>query len=457
MATTPVFVLPLAAAQPQSTDPPAGPATDSGLRALGTSTRGTITTFKRDTDPSRTMSPDEVSDTLAASSPPLASRAGSFGGSKIREMFDLAERHAEEELVRLEVGEPDFDTPEFVIDAAHRAAMDGDTHYTSTKGVLDLREAIAELSGSAHGHELDPATQVLVTTGGTEALYLAFLCAVDPGDEVIIPEPAWPNYEMQTRLIGATPTNVELPPAQDFELVPERVTGSITDDTAAVVLTTPCNPTGQVYDPAAIREVVDAAAAHDAYVIADIIYERINFSGQRQTVASCVNDRSNVIEVNSASKGYAMTGWRVGWLTGPPAVIDAAQALRQCTSLCPNSLSQRAAIAALEGPQEPFERMVDAYRDRRDYLVDRVGDIPHISSTNPEGTFYTMLDLTALEESSMDIAKELVTEYATVTTPGSAFGSTGEGHLRLSFANSLERLEFGLDNIERMVRDKTES
>lgn len=403
------------------------------------------------------MSPDEISETPTTSSPGLAARAGSFGGSQIRVMFDLAEQHSDEELVRLEVGEPDFDTPDFVIDAAHRAATEGDTHYTSTRGVMDLREAIAELSVSAHGHELDPASEVLVTTGGTEALYLALLATVDPGDEVVIPEPAWPNYEMQTRLIGGKPKHAALPPEEEFDLVPEYVTPKITDDTAVVVLTTPSNPTGQVYDPAAIREVVDAAAAHDAYVLGDIIYERINFSGERQTVASCVSDRSNVIETNSVSKGYAMTGWRVGWLTGPAAVIDATQTFRQCTSLCPNSISQRAAIAALDGPQEPFERMVAAYRQRRDYIVDRVDDIPHVSATNPDGAFYTMLDLTALEASSMEIAKELLTEYATVTTPGSAFGASGEGHIRLSFANSLEQLEIGLDNIERMIRDKLES
>lgn len=401
------------------------------------------------------MSSDETAS--PGQPPPLASRVGSVGGSQIREMFDLAEEHGGDELVRLEVGEPDFDTPGFVVEAAHRAAEGGDTHYTSTRGLLALREAVAELSAKAHGHALDPATEVLVTTGGTEALYLAFLATVDAGDEVLVPEPAWPNYGMQTGLIGGDPRYVGLPPDRGFDLVADVVTREISEDTAAVVLTTPCNPTGRVYDPEAIRAVVRAAAEHEAYVIADVIYERINFEGTRQTVASCVDDRSNVIEINAASKGYAMTGWRVGWLTGPRPVIDAAQTFRQCTSLCPNVVSQRAAIAALEGPQAPFERMVAAYRERRDYVADRVADMPHVSATTPEGTFYTMVDLTALDAPSMDLARTLLTEYGTVTTPGSAFGPTGEGHLRLSFATGLDRLEAGLDNLERLVRDRMDA
>lgn len=400
------------------------------------------------------MSPDDPPTGARPSPPPLARRAHGFGGSEIRVMFDLAEEYPADELVRFEVGEPDFDTPAFVVEAAHEAAQRGETHYTSTKGLFALREAIANDSASAHRVDLDPAEEILVTNGGTEALYLAFLAAVDPGDEVVIPEPWWPNYAMQTRLIGGEPVGVRLPPEEDFDLDPDVVTQAITDDTAAVVLTTPCNPTGRVYDPEAISAVVQTAAEHDAFVIADVIYERINFGGDRRTVASCVGDRSNVIEINAVSKGYAMTGWRVGWMTAPGTVIDAAQTFRQCTSLCPNAVSQHAAIAALEGPQEPFDRMLAAYRERRDYVVDRVAEIPSLASTEPEGTFYTMLDVSALEESSMTIAKTLLAEYGTVTTPGSAFGSSGEGHLRLSFATGLEELERGLDNIERMVREE---
>lgn len=400
------------------------------------------------------MPPDDSANVARHSPPALASRVDGFGGSQIRVMFDLAEEYPPDELVRFEVGEPDFDTPAFVVEAAHEAAARGETHYTSTKGLMELREAIATDSASAHGVELDPAEEILVTNGGTEALYLAFLAAVDPGEEVVIPEPWWPNYAMQTKLIGGEPIGVELPADRDFDLDADAVAAAITDDTAAVVLNTPCNPTGQVYDPDAVRSVVEAAAAHDAYVIADVIYERITYDGDRETVASAVDDRSNVIEINAVSKGYAMTGWRVGWLSAARPVIDAVQALRQCTSLCPNAISQHAAIAALEGPQGPFDDMVEAYRERRDYVVDRVDDIPGLTATQPEGTFYTMLDVSAFGDSSMDIARTLLTEYGTVTTPGSAFGPAGEGHLRLSFANGLEQLETGLDNIERMVHDE---
>lgn len=403
------------------------------------------------------MSPDEESNARRGSPPGLSRRADGFEGSKIRVIFDLAEAQADDDLVRLEVGEPDFDTPAHVVEAAHEAAAGGDTHYTSTRGLAELREAIADLSASAHDREVDPAEEVLVTTGATEALYLAFLAVVDPGDEVVIPEPTWPNYAMQTRLIGGEPVGVELPPDRYFELDADAVVEAITDDTAAVVLTTPSNPTGRVYDPGALRAVVEAAGTHDAYVIADVIYERITFEGERRTVAASLDDHSNLVEINAVSKGYAMTGWRLGWLTAPAPVVEATQALRQCTSLCPNVVSQRAAIAALRGPQEPFDRMVAAYRERRDHVIDRIDAMPHVSSTAPEGAFYTMLDVSALGGSSLDIASDLLADYATVTTPGSAFGPAGEGHLRISFANGLEQLERGMDRLERLVLDRMES
>jgi aspartate aminotransferase len=385
---------------------------------------------------------------------PLADRVGNFEGSQIRVMFDLAEEHAGEDLVRLEIGEPDFDTPKHVVEAAHEAAKSGNTHYSSTRGIPELRSEIAVLSEMAHGVHVDPDTEILVTTGGIEALYLALLTTVDPGDEVIIPSPAWPNYEMQTRLINATPVTVPLPAEHGFELAPDRLIQQITEDTAAVVLTTPCNPTGRVYDPNSIREVVEAANRNNAYIVADVIYERLAFEGERRVVSSIVEDSSNVIEVNSFSKGYAMTGWRIGWLTGSEAIIDAAQQLRQCTSLCPNTISQHGAIEALRGEQEPFDEMKRIYQKRRDFVVDRIESIPHVSCSKPEGTFYVMVDMTALEQTSMDITKRLLTEYGTVTTPGSAFGEVAEGYIRLSFANNIERVEEGLDRIETMVLDE---
>ncbi|RQG99452.1 pyridoxal phosphate-dependent aminotransferase [Natrarchaeobius oligotrophus] len=386
--------------------------------------------------------------------PPLADRATGFEGSQIRVMFDLANESDSDDLVRLEIGEPDFHTPEHVVEAAYEAAMAGETHYTSTLGLPELRVAIAEKLERENGVSVDPASELLITMGGIEAVYLALLVSANRGDRVLIPEPRWPNYEMQAELIGATPVRVPLSGDDGFALDPDRLIEEIDDDTGAIVLTTPSNPTGRVYDADAVRAVTEAAADHDAFVISDAIYERLVFDEAAQTVAAATDSPANVIEVNSFSKGYAMTGWRIGWLAAKPEVVSAAQQLRQCLSLCPNTISQYAAIAALTGPQEPFDEMRDAYAERRDVVVDRIADIPELSCARPEGAFYAMVDATALERPSLEMSKELLTEHDVVTTPGSAFGPAANGYIRLSFANSIERLETGFDRIESYVRSR---
>jgi aspartate aminotransferase len=318
----------------------------------------------------------------------------------------------------------------------------------------ELREAIADCTG-ADG-QFDPETQITVTTGGMEALYLTLQAIAGHGDKVVVPTPGWPNYFTQIRLAGAEPVEVALPAKDGFDLEPDRVAEQIGEDTAAIVLSSPCNPTGRVFSQDAVTEVVEAAAAHDCYVIADEVYDRITY-GDHPTGIATYTEYDDIITINSVSKTYAMTGWRLGWLAGPADVADATAKVHGYTSACAPSVSQHAAVAALTGPQEPAERMAEAFAERRDYVVDRLAEIPEISAPTPEGAIYAFLDVEPLSGASVEIARRLLDEYGVVTAPGEGFGDAGSGHLRISFANSRDRIELGFDRIEAMLEDELRS
>ncbi|PSP79277.1 aminotransferase class I/II [Halobacteriales archaeon QS_4_69_225] len=364
--------------------------------------------------------------------------------SRIRVMYDLAEE-TDRELVRLEVGEPDFDTPDRVVDAAAEAARGGATHYTTNAGTPACRRAIRDAMAADYGVEHD-VDEILVTVGGMEALHLATLATVGPGEELLYPGPAWPNYETQAFLADGRGVEVPMPAETGFALDGDRLAARMGPETGAVVLTTPSNPTGRVYDPGEIRTVVEAAADHGAYVVADEVYAGLTYDREPQGIAALTGHPEHVLTVGSCSKTYAMTGWRLGWLAGDRSVIDQATKVRESTTACASSVAQHAAIEALTGPQEPFEEMYDAFRRRRDYVVDRVADIDGLSAPRPEGAFYAFLD-PDVEAESLPFAKYLLTDHGVVLAPGSGFGTAGEGRLRLSFANSMDRLEEGLDRI----------
>jgi aspartate aminotransferase len=377
----------------------------------------------------------------------LAARVRGAERSQIRVLFDLAERQPDDrDLVRLEVGEPDFDTPDHVVDAAAAAARDGATHYTSNAGTPECRQAIASAMEATYDVEYDP-DQVVVTVGGMEALHLAILATVPPGSEVLYPSPAWPNYETQARLADARGVAVEMPAEDGFDLDPDRLIDRMGSDTAAVVLTTPSNPTGRVYDPDALRSVVDAATDHDAYVIADEVYAALTYDRDPQGIADLTGYPDHVLTVGSCSKAFAMTGWRLGWLAGESDLIDDVVTVHESTTACASSVAQKAAVAALTGPQEPFAEMYDAFERRRDYVVDRIAQIDGLSAPRPEGAFYAFLD-PDVDADAMTFARYLLQEHGVVLAPGSGFRAGGEGRLRLSFARSIDRLETGFDRIE---------
>jgi aspartate aminotransferase len=363
--------------------------------------------------------------------------------SSIRVLFDLAEEVGGD-LVRLEVGEPDFDTPAHATEAAFAAAERGETDYTTNAGLPELREAIADTLAREYDLSYEP-DDVLVTTGGMEALHLAALCVLAPGDELLIPSPGWPNYWTQARLADATP--VEVPMPYPYDLDPDRLIERMGSDTGAVVLCSPSNPTGRVFDDNAVRAVVEAARDHDAYVIADEVYGALTYDRDPTGTAALVDASDHVLTVGSCSKSHAMTGWRVGWLAAESSVVDEATKIRESTTACTSTPAQHAAIAALTGPQEPVAEMKAAFAERRDIVADRLAAMDGVTAPRPEGAFYAFLDPEGYDD-SMALAKRLVREAGVVLAPGSGFGDAGAGKLRLSFANSMDRLEEGLDRLE---------
>jgi aspartate aminotransferase len=265
-----------------------------------------------------------------------------------------------------------------------------------------------------------------------------------------VPTPEWTNYAAQIGLAGGEPVRVPLDPDTGFDLDADRIIEAMSDDTDAVVLCRPNNPTGRVYDEDSVRAVVEAAADHEAYVIADEVYERLTYEGSR-TSAAALGEPEWVLSVNSFSKGYAMTGWRLGWLAGPTDVVDAAQVIRQQFSLCSSSVAQQAGLAALTGPQEPFEEMVDTYQERREFALERIESIPELDCVAPEGAFYLFCDATSIPGESMDVALDMLDKEGVSVTPGSGFGDAGQGYLRMSYATALDDLAEGFDRIERYL------
>jgi aspartate aminotransferase len=377
-------------------------------------------------------------------------RVSSVERSRIRYMFDIAEE-MDGDLVRLEVGVPDFDTPPNVVDAGCAAAQAGHTSYTTNAGLPALRDAISTQMRDDYGVRVAP-DEIVVTAGGMEALHLAAVSTVSPGEEVVFPTPGFPNYWVQTRLADGVARPVPMAAEDGFALDADRLVDAIGPDTALVILCSPNNPTGRTFDPEAVRAVVDAAADNDAYVVADEVYLGLTYDREPKGIAAMTGNPENVLTVNSCSKRYAMTGWRVGWLAGTTDIVDQATKVSESTTSCAPSMSQHAAIAALTEGDDAAAEMYDAFRERRDYVIERVADIDGLTGPRPEGAFYTFLE-PDLPGTSLEMAEHLLREYGVVLAPGDGFGEVGSGWVRLSFANSLDRLEEGFDRIERAIED----
>ena len=370
----------------------------------------------------------------------IANRSISVSGSGIRKMYNLA--LGVEGLVHLEIGEPDFPTPHHIIEAAKKAMDEGYTRYTPNSGYIDLRERIAEKLLEENKIEADPASEIIVTAGAMQSLSLAILVTINPGDEVIIPDPAYESFERQVKFAEGIPVSVEVKEENEFRLSCEDVERAITKKTKMIILNTPSNPTGAVMSESDIKGTAELAKQHDLLILSDEIYEKILYDGSKHfSIASLPDMKDRTITVSGVSKTYAMTGWRIGYAVSGKEIIKEMNKVQEFYVTCASSISQRAALAALEGPQDCVEKMVKEFEKRRDFLYDELIRVDKISCVKPKGAFYLFPNTSKTGLKSQKVAELLLEKGKVVTVPGEAFGKCGDNFLRLSFATSMNNLQ----------------
>ena len=360
------------------------------------------------------------------------------------------------------LGEPDFTTPEHICQAAVAAMKAGHTHYTAAPGILALREAIARQFKARHGVSY-AATDVVVSNGAKHSLHNIFTALCNPGDEVIIPAPYWVSYAELVKLTGAVPVIVETEQANDFKLTPAQLKQAITAKTTMLLVCSPSNPTGSMYSPEELGALADVVLEKDLIVVSDEIYERLVYGDHRFATFAGVRPgmQERTVVVNGASKAYAMTGWRIGWTLSPPNVAKAMSDLQSQETSNPSSISQYAALAAVDGPQECVDQMLAEFAKRRAFVRERIAAIPGLSCPEMGGAFYAFVNIrehlgrkygTAQVDNSTEWCLELLEQQNVATVMGSAFGA--EGYARISFATSLDVLREGFDRIEAFVGSK---
>ena len=371
--------------------------------------------------------------------------------SGIRKFFDIVSEMNDPEVISLGVGEPDFDTPWHVREEGIYSLTKGKTCYSPNAGLKSLRDEISAFMQRRYGLSYDPAHEIIVTVGGSEAIDLAFRAMLDPGDEVIVPEPSYVSYKPCAVLAGGVPRVLELREKDAFKLRPEDLERCINEKTKILLLCYPNNPTGAVMDREDLEPIAELVKKHDLFVVSDEIYSELNYTGRPHvSIATLPGMRERTIVINGFSKSYAMTGWRLGYTAGPRHIMDQMLKIHQYAIMCAPTTAQYAAVEALKNGDEDIEYMRREYDGRRRYLLKRFRDMG-IGCFEAEGAFYVFPDISRFGLSSDEFAQRLLHEQKLAVVPGTAFGSSGEGHLRVSYAYSLNDLKRALDRIEAFV------
>jgi aspartate aminotransferase len=357
------------------------------------------------------------------------------------------------DVIALAGGDPDFDTPQHITAAALASIEDGATHYPAPmKGIKPLLEAIAQKMADDNDIHVDPATDVVVTPGGKWALYLALAAILNPGDEVLYLEPVWVSYPSMITLAGGDPVAVSLSSEDNFRITADLLRAHVTPKSKALMVNTPCNPTGRVFTLDELNAIAEVATEADLYVIADEIYEKLVFDGRRHiSIGSLPGMAERTLTMNGLSKAYAMTGWRLGWLVGPTRILKLATKLNGQTVSSAAHFTMHAATAALAGPQDCVAEMRDSYQERRDFMVKALNDIEGIECRSIEGTFYLFPRFPKSGRNSLELADALLSEADIAGTPGVAFGASGEGHVRFSIATARNELVRAVERLRKVV------
>jgi aspartate/methionine/tyrosine aminotransferase len=357
------------------------------------------------------------------------------------------------DVVHLEIGEPDFDTPAPIVEAGVLALRSGATHYGPSPGLPELREAIASDSNARRGTRVT-ADHVVVTPGAKPILFFTILALVDPGDEVIYPNPGFPIYESMIRYVGGTPVPIRLIEEQDFALDVDQLCERIGPRTRLVILNDPHNPTGGVLPEAGLVRIAEAASRAGVPVLCDEIYSRIRYEGEHRSLSALPGMEPLAIVLDGFSKTYAMTGWRLGYGIMPEPLARQIAKLQTNSTSCTATFTQRAGIAALQGDQSPVAAMVEEFRARRDAIVAGLREIPGVSCAVPRGAFYVFPNVTRSGLGSKPLADRLLAEAGVACLSGTAFGAWGEGYLRFSYANSLDNIQKALGRVRALLEPK---
>ncbi|HET8626382.1 MAG TPA: pyridoxal phosphate-dependent aminotransferase [Thermomicrobiales bacterium] len=351
------------------------------------------------------------------------------------------------EVIHLEIGEPDFDTPDNIVEAGCQALREGETHYTPAPGIPELREAIAREVASTRGIAVDPA-QVVVTPGGKPIMFFVIMALVDEGDEVSMPNPAFPIYESMVDFVGGKAVFVPLRQERGFRFDLDEFKASLSDRTKLVILNSPANPTGGVLTPEDIAGLAAILRERpDVMILSDEIYSRLLYSGVHRSIAAEPDMQERTIILDGFSKTYAMTGWRLGYGVMPTWLAEAVSRLQVNSNSCTNAATQWAGVEALTGPQDSVDRMLAEFRARRDLIVAGLNALPGVECLTPEGAFYAFPRITGTGYSSADLADVFLNEAGVACLAGTAFGQYGEGHLRFSYANSRENIARALERM----------
>ncbi|WP_028545666.1 aminotransferase class I/II-fold pyridoxal phosphate-dependent enzyme [Paenibacillus taiwanensis] len=369
--------------------------------------------------------------------------------SGIRRFFDLATEVTG--IISLGVGEPDFVTPRLIRESACYSLEKGYTMYTANAGLLELREEIAAHLHHNYSVYYEPRDEVLVTVGTSEALDLALRTIVCPGDEVLIPEPCYVSYASCTIMAGGVPVPIRTTEEQHFQLTAEQVEALITPRTKAIIINYPNNPTGAIMGKAELERIAAVVKRHGLIVLSDEVYDKLTYEGTHTCFAALPDMKDHTILLNGFSKGYAMTGWRLGYVCGNREVIAAMTKIHQYTMLCAPITAQKAAIDALRRGQDDITTMVDSYNQRRRLVVKGLSDIG-LPCFEPKGAFYAFPSITHTGLSSEQFAERVLREAKVAVVPGNALGASGEGHIRISYASSTENLVEALDRIGKFMK-----
>ena len=384
----------------------------------------------------------------------ICSKFNKVGPSGIRKINEktLEMERAGKKIYHFEVGRPDFDTPKIIKDATIKSIENGDVFYTSNYGIMPLREAVAEKLRNENNLDYT-AKEVLITAGASESIYDSYSLILEEDDEILLPNPCWPNYVNAAHIMGAVPVRYSLAEENDFQIDFDELEGLVTEKTKAIVIINPSNPIGSMFTLETLEKLADFAKKKDILVISDEIYENIIYGNKKHiSIASLDGMKERTITINGFSKTYSMTGFRLAYVAAPEEFIRVLNIIHQHNTSCATSFVQHGGITALKEGGDASEEMVKEYKRRRDYIVEKVNSIEGLSLNAPDGAFYAFINIKGLGVSSEEFCNYLLDEECVAIVPGTVFGSAGEGFVRFSYASSYEDIVEGLNRMEKACK-----